>query len=225
MSRSPWSTIISRLRRRASVPEDDTGARRRSRSKAASAHSRSSSSFNSTTRHERRPAWRSSRTSRASRTVRGCIRRRTTSPRRIACMRPRKCCTSNVKPSSVLRAEKRHELLDSDTGFADQRTKRSLCDFAVIGNRKPAKWPLSCGRAESYHESCRAEVSRLAEARGRQLQRLVRRRALLAAYREQPVGCSRHRAEQGHGGDADAEDEPAATLVRMCGHPEDQDDF
>ena len=41
---------------------------------------------------------------------------------------------------SALRAEKRRQLFDSDTGFADQRTKRSLCDFAVIGNRKPAKW-------------------------------------------------------------------------------------
>ena len=41
---------------------------------------------------------------------------------------------------SALRAEKRRELFDSNAGFADQRTKRSLSDFAVIGNCKPAKW-------------------------------------------------------------------------------------
>ena len=39
----------------------------------------------------------------------------------------------------------------------------------------PNGWPLSCGRAKSYHAAYQAEVARLAEARGRQPQRLVGR--------------------------------------------------
>ena len=41
-------------------------------------------------------------------------------------------------------------------------------------------WPLSCGRAKFYHDSCRSEAARLAKARGRQLQRLVGQRGLPA---------------------------------------------
>ena len=39
----------------------------------------------------------------------------------------------------ALRAEKRRELFDGDTCLADQGAKRTLGDFAVIGNRKPAE--------------------------------------------------------------------------------------
>jgi hypothetical protein len=67
------------------------------------------------------------------------------------------------------------------SGFRNPSGKTPMRQHAAYGYGSSLtlhqRRPLSCGRAEACHDSCRAEADRLAKARGSQLQWQVRRRA------------------------------------------------